>query len=298
MISKNTFSTRFQRTDWEAYIFIFPLMAIIGVFIVYSIVLMGANSFFKVDITFARGEFVGWQYYKIALQDKYLYKAIFNTLVFAVSSVLIGLSVGFLFSVFLSFSFRGAKFFRTLFFVPTLLPNAMIAAIFGGMLRYRFGTLNEFLGFFNIPPVRWLSDPTLAYFSVMMIGIYMIGIPMMYYQAELATSNRSMYEAATIDGAGFWAITLKIIFPSVIHSHKTIIMTLMLTSFRAFERVYLLTDGGPGRATEITGTYLYTFFTEGAGTNIGFVNAVSVLILLLAFFLSAIILKFFSVKES
>ena len=296
MSSTQHVRSHLRKNEWEAYLFILPLVAIVGVLIVYSIILMGANSFYKVDITFTRGEFVGLKYYKAALQDKHLYRAILNTLVFAGGSVIFGLSIGFLFSVFLSFSFRGVRFFRTLFFVPTLLPNAMIAAIFGGMLRYRFGTLNDFLKLFGIPAVRWLSDPTLAYFSVLMIGVYMIGIPMMYYQAELATSDRAMYEAAMIDGAGFWTITGRIIFPSVMHSHKTITMTLMLTAFRAFERVYLLTDGGPGRATEITGTYLYTFFTEGAANNIGFVNAVSVLILLLAFLLSVVILKAFTLK--
>ncbi|MBF9018180.1 MULTISPECIES: carbohydrate ABC transporter permease [unclassified Oceanispirochaeta] len=285
-----------EKHNWRGYLFILPLMLILGVFVIYSFILLVQGSFFKTDLLFNRSKFVGLQYYKIALQDPYFFKAIINTLVFAASSVFFGISLGFIFSVFLAFSIKGGNFFRTLFFVPTLLPNALIAAIFGGMLRYRFGALNDFLAVLRITPVHWLSDPAMAYISVLTISLFMIGIPMMYYQAELATLDKGMFESAQIDGAGFWRITTQIIFPTVIHSHKTIVMTLMLTTFRAFERVYLLTAGGPARSTEITGTYIYTFFAEGGGRNIGYVNAISTLTLILAFVMSGIILSAFNPK--
>ncbi|RKX86909.1 MAG: sugar ABC transporter permease [Spirochaetes bacterium] len=283
-----------ERHNWRGYAFILPLMIILGIFVIYSFILMVQGSFFKTDLMFNRSDFVGFKYYKIAMTDPYFFKAILNTMVFASSSVLFGISLGFLFSVFLAFSLSGSNFYRTLFFVPTLLPNALIAVIFGGMLRFRFGALNEFLGILGIEPIRWLSDPTLAYLSILSISLYMIGIPMMYYQAELATLDKSLFESAQIDGAGFWKITSRIVFPMVIHSHKTIVMTLLLTAFRAFERVYLLTAGGPARATEITGTYIFTFFAEGGGRNIGYVNTISTITLVLAFILSALILTVFN----
>lgn len=285
-----------KKHNWRGYIFILPLIIILGIFVIYSFILLVQGSFFKTDLMFNRGDFVGLQYYKIAFKDIYFFKAILNTIVFAASSVVFGISLGFLFSVFLAFRLMGGNFFRTLFFVPTLLPNALIAAVFGGMLRFRLGALNEFLGLFKIPPVQWLSDPYLAYFSILSISLFMIGIPMMYYQAELSTLDKSMFESAQIDGAGFSTVAIRIIFPVVVHSHKTIVMTLMLTAFRAFERVYLLTQGGPARATEITGSYIYTFFAEGGGRNIGYVNAASTITLILAFIMSALILYFFSSK--
>ncbi len=283
-----------KKHDWQGYIFILPLLIILGIFLFFSIGFMFKTSFFKVDLTFTEGTFVGWKNYRIAFHDKYLFRAIVNTIIFAAASVFFGVTAGFLFSVFLCFKFTGVRFFRTLFFVPTLLPNAMIAAVFAGMLQYNYGTLNEVLKFFhlNFLAQRWLSDPTLAYCAVLMIGLYLIGMPMMYYTAELSTISQSMYEAATMDGANFWQITISVIFPTVVYSHKTIFLTMMLLSFREFERVYLLTWGGPGHATEISGTYLYDFFTEGA-SNVGYVSAISIIVLIVALVLAVIELKFF-----
>lgn len=285
------------QNDWQGYVFILPLLIILGIFLFFSIGFMFKTSFYKIDMTFSDGTFVGLRNYRIAFSDKYLFQAILNTLIFAAASVIFGITAGFVFSVFLCFKFTGVRFFRTLFFVPTLLPNAMIAAVFAGMLQYNYGTLNESLKFLHLDFLaqRWLSDPNLAYAAVLLIGLYLIGMPMMYYTAELATISPSMYEAATIDGAGFWAITTKIIFPSVIYSHKTIFLTMMLLSFREFERVYLLTWGGPGHATEISGTYLYAFFADVA-TNVGYVSAISMIVLTVALVLAVIELKIFERK--
>jgi len=286
-----------HKHNWQGYLFILPLFIILGIFLFFSIGFMLKTSFYKVDLSFTAGKFIGLNNFRIAFSDKYFYKAVLNTLIFAFASVGFGISLGFLFSVFLCFKFAGSRVYRTLFFVPTLLPNAMIAAVFAGMLQYNYGTLNETLKFFHLDflALHWLSHPTLAYISVIGISLYMIGMPMMYYTAELATISQSMYEAATIDGAGFWDVTRRVIFPSVVYSHKTILITLILLAFRAFERVYLLTMGGPARATEITGTYLYDFFTEGA-SNVGYVSAVSIIVLGFAFILAFVLLKLFELR--
>lgn len=117
---------------------------------------------------------------------------------------------------------------------------------------------------------RWLADPKLAMGAVCSVSIFMIGIPIMYYTADLTTISRSILEAATIDGAGMKDQLLLIIFPVLKNTHKTIILSMLLGGFREMERVYLMTDGGPGGCTEIIGTYIYRA-TRSAGSNIGLV---------------------------
>ena len=121
-------------------------------------------------------------------------------------------------------------------------------------------------------------------------SIFMIGIPIMYYTADLTTISRSILEAATIDGAGMKDQLLLIIFPVLKNTHKTIILSMLLGGFREMERVYLMTDGGPGGSTEIIGTYIYRA-TRSAGSNIGLVCAAAIIVLIVAFIISFIQLK-------
>jgi ABC-type sugar transport system permease subunit len=165
-----------------------------------------------------------------------------------------------------------------------MLPMAFIAVIFGTLLEYNDGLLNNMARFLDLKFLdqRWLSNPRLALASVSAVSIYLIGIPIMYYTAELATLNNSVFEAAIVDGASFRQILFLVLYPILKNTHMTIALSLLLGGFREMERVYLMTDGGPGGATEIISTYIFRN-SRSAGANLGFVAAISVLTLLLAF---------------
>jgi len=283
-------SSAIRKSNINGLIFILPLVAIIGIFLYFSFVFIIKNSFYKIDFSYKPLEYVGLRNYLIALQDKKFFHALFNNIVFALVDIFAGLSVGFILSIFLCFSFRGVRFYRTLFFVPTLLPNALLTAVFASMLQYNFGTLNTILRKIGLEILakHWLSTPGWAYISVMSIGFYLIGLPMMYYTAQLMTLEPSIFESAIIDGAGLKDMIWRILFPLLKNSHKTVTLTIMLSSFRVFERVFLLTAGGPGYATEVTGTYIYVFFSQHGQGNIGFVSALSVIVLVIAIFIGTV----------
>ena len=160
------------------------------------------------------------------------------------------------------------------------------------MLEYKNGIVNQLLRGVGLGQLaqRWLADPRLAMWAVCSVSIFMIGITIMYYTADLTTISRSIMEAATIDGAGMKDQIMLIIFPVLKNTHKTIILSMLLGGFREMERVFLMTDGGPGGSTEIVGTYIYRA-TRSAGSNIGLVCAAAVIILIVAFVISFIQLK-------
>lgn len=270
------------RNNVAAGLFLFPLILIIGVFLLFSVFFILKNGFFKLDLSFSDPEFVGFQNYRMLLADKLFYKSILNNLIFASVVILSGITLGFLLAVLLSLNLRFSKLIFAIVFIPAILPRALITTVFRQMLEHHTGSVNGFLGSLglNTGNLMWLTNPTLAYFSIISIFVYMIGIPLLYYNADLSSIDPGILESARIDGAGMFTLTTKIIYPLVSSSHKTIIISSALASFRMFEAVFLLTQGGPGFATEITGTYIYRFTREGS--HIGFVSAASTFVLLIA----------------
>ena len=212
--------------------------------------------------------FVGIENYYLLLTHNQFYRAIFNTLLFAGIAILAGLTLGFFLAVVLSLKMRGSRFFYAVFFLPSL------------------DALTQ----------RWLVDPTWAYIAVIAIFVYIIGLPIMYYTADLSTLNLSLLEAAVVDGAGTVQMFRLILFPLLRGAHKTITISILLGAFRAFEIIYLSTGGGPSGKTEITGTYLYNFATSGL--NIGYVSAASVIVLIIALGISFFQLTLYGRSEN
>ncbi|MCK5152978.1 MAG: sugar ABC transporter permease [Spirochaetales bacterium] len=272
----------------SAIIFMLPLVLIISVFLLFSIFFIIKNGFFKLDLSFANPEFVGLRNYRILLTDTLFYRSIINNLIFSSVVVISGITLGFLLAVLLSLNIRFSKVIFAIVFIPAILPRALVATVFRQMFEYHTGTLNGFLAVLgmNTESLIWLTNPSLAYLSVFSVFIYMIGIPLLYYNADLASISPSILESARIDGAGLFTMMIKIIYPLVTGSHKTIIISSILASFRMFEVIFLLTQSGPGFTTEITGTYIYKFTRQGI--HIGYVCAASTVVLSIALLLAIV----------
>lgn len=292
MEKKRVKSSIDKRNNRAGYLFLIPLIVIFVGLLGYSFYFLITNSFRDVTITFRKSEFTGLLNYKTIFADKAFWRSLLNTFLLSTANIFCGLTFGFMISIILNFKIKGKRFFHAMFFIPSMLPIALMATVFGSMLEYKNGIVNQILrgvGLGNLAQ-RWLADPRLAMWAVCSVSIFMIGIPIMYYTADLTTISRSIMEAATIDGAGMKDQIMLIIFPVLKNTHKTIILSMLLGGFREMERVFLMTDGGPGGSTEIVGTYIYRA-TRSAGSNIGLVCAAAVIILIVAFIISFIQLK-------
>ena len=281
-----------KRNNRAGFLFLLPLIVIFIGLLGYSFYFLSVNSFRDVTITFRHTEFTGLANYKTVLTDLKFWRSLLNTFILSAANIFCGLTFGFFIAIVLNFKMKGKRFFHALFFIPSMLPIALMAAVFSSMLEYKNGIINQLLRGVGLDVLaqRWLADPRLAIFSVCSVSVFLIGIPIMYYTADLTTISRSILEAATIDGAGMKDQLLLIIFPVLKNTHKTIILSMLLGGFREMERVYLMTDGGPGGSTEIIGTYIYRA-TRSAGSNIGLVCAAAIIVLIVAFIISFIQLK-------
>lgn len=286
-----------KRHNFVAAFFLLPLALFYGMFYLYSFYFLITTSFLRTDISLRNPVFVGLQNYVLLFTHDQFYRAIFNTLLFAGVAILAGLTIGFFLAVVLSIRMKGSHFFYAVFFLPSLMPMALVASVFGVMLEFRYGTLNIMMRAVGLDALtqRWLVDPMWAYAAIFAILVYVVGLPIMYYTADLSTLNVSLLEAAVVDGAGMMQMFRLVLFPLLRGAHKTITISVLLASFRAFEIVYLSTGGGPSGRTEIVGTYLYDFATSGS--NVGYVSAASVIVLLIALSISFVQLTLYGRSE-
>lgn len=248
-----------KRNNRAGFLFLLPLIVIFIGLLGYSFYFLSVNSFRDVTITFRHTEFTGLANYKTVLTDLKFWRSLLNTFILSAANIFCGLTFGFFIAIVLNFKMKGKRFFHALFFIPSMLPIALMAAVFSSMLEYKNGIINQLLRGVGLDVLaqRWLADPRLAIFSVCSVSVFLIGIPIMYYTADLTTISDSVLEAATMDGAKTRHQLFLVIYPMLKNTHKTIILSMLLGGFREMERVFLMTDGGPGGKTEIIGTYIY-----------------------------------------
>jgi raffinose/stachyose/melibiose transport system permease protein len=288
--------SRRKRSDLKvALVFLIPLILMYGVYYIFSIYFLVQTSFTRVSISFFDSVNVGWNNYLLLVSDPEFLHAILNNLIFAGVAIAASLTVGFFIAIALSTGVRAKRLMYVLFLLPTLMPSALIASIFGSMLEQQYGTLNETLRFLGLGFLTqtWLETPGLAYGSVAVLFAYLIGLPILFYTSDLSALPTDALEAALIDGAGTFRIMRSVIYPMMKATHITVILSILLGSFRAFELVLFTTNGGPNGLTEIAGTYLLSF-SQG-GPTIGYVSAAAIIVLVVAFIIS--IVQMFVLRE-
>ena len=265
-----------------------PLVIMYLVFYVFSLGFLLYTSLHRVNISPTGGHWVGFDNFLLLLTDANFLTALANNLVFAAVAIGTGLTLGFFIAVTLSTGVRRKGVFYVAFLLPSLMPLALIASVFRVLLESRFGALNETLRAVGLEALAmgWLIEPTLAYGEVVILFVYLIGLPVMYYTAAMSTINTSVIEAAVLDGAGTSQIMRQILFPLLSATHKTIIVSTVLMTFRAFDIVFFSTQGGPSGVTEITGTCVYRFFTSG--NNMGYGSAAALLVMIISLVISIV----------
>lgn len=279
-----------RRTDGRAAaFFLIPLLVVYLGFFGYGFWFLARTSTTRVGLSFTNAIDVGANNYRLLWESGTFTRAILNNLLFGAISIAAALTIAFFVAFAISAGLRPKKLLYVLFIVPALMPLSLVATIFGSMLQQRFGVLNETLTSLGLGGLAqpWLTEPGLAFASVAAIFCYLIGLPIMYYTADLSVYPTDTVEAALLDGAGTFRIMRSVIYPMMRATHLTVILSLLLGSFRALEVVLFSTGGGPNGSTEIVGSFLYTFSTD-PGPRTGFVAAGAVVILLVAFVIAVV----------
>ena len=237
--------------------------------------------------------FVGLQnYIEIFTSDKNYMDGIGHTLMFTVASNIVKLIPALLIAIMLQEGLRGKGLYRTLMYLPSILPFVIIGLIFKSILNYNNGLLNAILetlhlGFFK---QKWLSDLNVVWKSVIGVDAWRgIGYVMTIFLAGLNTIPKSYYEAAQIDGASFWQRLRYVTLPMLTGSIMINLVFGITYGLKVFDIIYVLTNGGPGHATEVMTTYAFQLYSKG---QYGMSTALNSILLLITAVAGVLIVKF------
>lgn len=281
-----------KKNNWAAYLFILPLILLSFVMIYYCIIRTVMTSFTDWNGMSDTMNFVGLKNYAKLVKDKTFWTAVVNNIIFFFGTVFVQAAVGFLLAVLLKKKVPGSNVFKAVYFMPIAMATSITTAIFKIIMDPTNGSLNNFLRAIHLDmfAVSWLGDKRYALLSVIIVNIFQwMGFSMITYYAGLMALPDDVYEAAKIDGAGFWRTTVSVTFPMLKGTTNVLLILGIVGSLKTFDIVKLLTAGGPGRSTTVLNTYLYEKAFKDF--NAGGAAAIGVAILIIAMIMSFLQIK-------
>ena len=239
-------------------------------------------------------------YIKMLTKEKYFWQAVKVTVTYAVTAVPLGILGSFLLAMLLDQRVKGIAFFRTCFYMPTIVPALASAVLWGWLLNPDYGLVNAVLKSLGLPTSTFLSDPKTALGSLVLMSLWGIGGGMVIYLAGLQGISQQLYEAGKIDGANglqlFRHITLPLMTPTIFFN----LVMGMIGAFQYFTGAFVLTAGGPLFSTYFYNLMLYQrafqWVQMGMASAMAWFLLVVVLILTLLVFRSSSMWVFYETE--
>ncbi len=234
--------------------------------------------------------FVGLQnYITMFTNDKQFYKSLLLTFKFAALFVPLNMIIALILAVLLTQRIKGVKFFRTIFYIPSVISGVAVSIIWGWIFNTKYGILNYLLSLIGIQGPKWLMNPKWAIVAVVIASAWGVGTMMLIFYTNIKSIPKDYYEAAVMDGASpihqFFNITLPIITPTILFN----LITSTIAALQQLTLVILLTQGGPMKSTYFYG--LYVFENAFKHQKLGYASANAWVMFLIILCLTAIIFK-------
>lgn len=277
--------------NWTPYLFLTPALLVLGITVFLPAVQAFYLSFTNYDPIVGTASWQGWQNFDRLLKDAVFWQTIRNTVVYLIGVVPVLVFVPLLMAIVINQKLFGMSFFRAAYYVPVVI-SMVVAGIAWKFIYAENGVLNQIIQIFGLPSVPWLTSPSLALFSVMIVTIWKgLGYYMTIYLAGLQSIPNDLYEAAAIDGAdGYikhWDITLPLMRPYLL----LVAVISAIAATKIFEEVYVMTQGGPRNSSK---TVVYYLYQQGFGSddpNLGYACTIGLVLFLIIFALSLVNLK-------
>ena len=281
-------------------LFFLPGAIFMGAFLIYPIMKMVFDSFFKVGITGDRA-FIGLDNYIKAFTAGGFMKQLKNTLVYILIAVSVETILGFIFALLFELNYKGSKIVRSFMMTPLMIAPLVAGLIWKLMMSSNFGIVNEMLmriGILsNASDILWLADSRWSLIACCIADIWLTTpFMMLMILAGLQGLDGSMVEAARMDGAYGWRLFRHIKLP-YLYSVLTVALVMAVNGLiKAFDIPYIATYGGPGRSTELVATYMYKI--AFASTKYGYASSIAVFLVVESVLLVSILRKFMSGRRT
>lgn len=272
-------SSRLTNDTTAAIVLVGPFYAVFLVFLLYPLFSIIYYSLTEFDL-FTTARFVGLRNFVRLAQDEIFLRSVWNTVVYAAGTTIPALVAGFAVAVALNDQkIPGLPALRVMFYLPYIPSMVSMAVVWMWFYDPTTGIFNEILKAVGLAPRTWLSDPSFAMPSLIVVGIWQrIGYNMIIYLAALQTIPAYLYESADIDGAGPLRKTFSITIPMVQHTTFYLVVVSLIRTFSVFGQVNIMTNGGPLNTTT---TIVHQIYTRGLNDfRFGYANAMTLVLLI------------------
>jgi multiple sugar transport system permease protein len=266
---------------WErqlAWLLIAPMVVMFVVFALIPSITAISFAFSRIKLSRAGMQlrFVGVDNFTRALMDPLVQESARTTLKWALIVTTVEISLGLALALLLASGIRGRAIFSSLLIIPIIMPPVAVSLMWFFMYEYSFGVINYLVNQVGLPSVRWLSDPSIALYSMMVVDVWQATpFAFLLLYAAILSLPRDPYEAAAIDGAGRWHVFRTVTFPLLFPVLTVVVLLRMIDAARIFDKIFVMTRGGPGTSAYTTTLDIYV---EGFNKyDFGYASAISFL---------------------
>lgn len=271
--------------------FMTPAAVLLFATLAYPIAYTVFISFAEIDLgTFSPDAFVGWDNYLSVLEDDRFWDSLSVTGIYLVFALPLQMLLGFAIAFLINAQWKGRGVVRAAFIIPMVVAPVIAGGIWRMLLDPLWGIANFVIGIVGLGPVDWLGDPFWAMFTVILIDTWRwTPFVTLIASAALLSLPRDVFEAAAIDGAGWWTMLWRITLPLLVPVIAATFVVRWLGAVKMFDIALAATHGGPGRATTVVNLFIY----EEAFRSLKFAEsaAMSLIILVATMVLTAIFLR-------
>ena len=248
------------KRKWEPYVWLLPSILLISIFVVFPILIVFKLSFSEITPGGVIGGFIGFRNFTDAVKLPAFKTVMMNTFWWVISVVGLSTLLGFIIAMVLNQQFRGRKIARSILVFPWATSLVIQASVWNYIIKYEYGNFNNVLLNLGIvsQAINWRTSYTVEFIWECGVGIF-VTVPFVTFcvLSGLQSIDGSLYEAATVDGAGFWSKLWKITLPLVRPSLTVSTVLNIIYVFNSFPIVYTMTKGAPAHKTDTMITYLY-----------------------------------------
>lgn len=270
---------------------LFALPPIMGL-LCFSLYPVMASFYYSMTDWMIGGDrnFVGIDNYKtIFTADPTFQKSLFITAYYSFGAVPLSLTSAFILAFLLNQKVKGLAFFRTIFYLPTIVPYIASTILWIWIFNPDFGLLNTMLKSIGLPTSQWIYSETTAIPSLMLMSTWAVGTWMLIFLAGLQSVPAHLYEAVEVDGGSrwqkFWHITIPSMTPTIFFN----LVMALISAFQVFNQAYIMTQGGPNNATLFLVFHIYR--KAFAESKIGYASALAWILFLIIMILTLIVFK-------
>ncbi|MCU6726024.1 sn-glycerol-3-phosphate transport system permease protein ugpA [uncultured Clostridium sp.] len=278
-------------------LFTVPSLLLFGGIILYSIVMSFHYSL--LDWTgFGEGTFIGLTNYVKMFQDKVFLRSAGNSLLLGGVTLLTQLPLALFLALLLTSNIKGENFYRTVFFIPMTLSSVVIGQLWLKVYNPNYGILNSLLGAIGVESLQrnWLGDVDTALLSAFVPIIWQnVGYHMLLFYTSINGISKDIMEAAKLDGATGFKTAIYITIPLVKPMIRTCAIFVVIGSLKAFDMIYVLTNGGPVHVTEVPSSLMFSSIFNL--NKYGYGSSISIFIVVECIVMAMVLQKLIRVKD-